>query len=96
MPDLLTGPQEREVEEVIDAYREALDAIDLTDPTKKDAIARLEFLIKVNTETLDWEIPSPRLCVCNRPKQFTCQFGHLIDPATGYSFVEEYLPAGVK
>jgi len=80
MPDLLSGPEELEVQEVIAAYQSALDRLDPNNPDHAAGIAHLKLMIDVNTQGLEDETPSPKPCSCNPSGILKCENGHPIGP----------------
>jgi len=80
MADILSGPEELEVQEVIAAYRTALDRLDPNNPDHAAGIAKLTLLIDVNVQGLEDETPSPKPCSCNPSGVSKCENGHIIGP----------------
>ncbi len=83
--DLFTGPEEQEIIEAIVVYKAARDRLDPIEDS--NAISQLQLRIDILEQTIDDEIPSPLLCVCNDPAilpPLKCNFGHVLDRQTGY------------
>ncbi len=83
MPDILTGPEEQEVMEAVVALRQSLDRIDpaTNDPVLIDIREQLTLRINLLTQTIEAEVPSPKLCHCNHPDDLPalkCEFGHIL------------------
>ncbi len=67
MPDLLSGEEEQEILEAIHAFERAIARLDPVSDAA--AIANLQSKVDAISQTLDEEVPTPRLCpTCNLPE----------------------------
>lgn len=100
MPDVLTGEEEIEVIEAIQAFKNAQARLDEQDPTEALQIKGLQDRIDMLIKTIEDEIPTPLKCPCNHPSllpPLKCEFGHVLDK-DGYSTEPGdepmYIPSG--
>lgn len=99
VPDLLTGEEEIEIAEAIEAYKRAIERLD--PQTDAASIASLQEKVDALEQTIEAEIPTALLCpTCNHPDDLPPQrcptSGHVLGE-DGYAIGgKAYLPAGVS
>ncbi len=92
MPDLLTGEQEKEVIESIQALNDAIALLDPGNANDAIGIQSLQQAIEAIERVMDEEIPTPILCpTCTPPEHLPAtrceRSGHLMNPNTGFAQV---------
>lgn len=100
MPDLLTGEEEIEIAEAIDAFKSAIQRLD--PQTDAAGIASLRSKLDALTQIMEEEIPTALLCpTCNYPEDLPTQrcptSGHKLGPdGKRAQDTVAYLPIGVS
>lgn len=97
MPDILTGEEEQRLTETITDFNKAIERLDPID----DAVTIQDIRIKIVMlqQTIDEEVPTPRLCNCNPPDLLPsnkCEFGHVLGKDGLALNPPEYLPLGLS
>jgi len=92
MLDLLTGEQEQEVHEGVQALRDAIAILDPSNENDAIGIASLLETIEAIERLMDRELPTPVLCpTCTPPGLLPVRrcsrSGHPINAETGYAKV---------
>ncbi len=96
MPDVLTGEEEIEVNETIQAFKNAIARLNPQDPVEALQITALQTRIDLLSETIEDEVPTPLLCTCNPPTNLKCEYGHPLGP-DGYCLNgPQYIPLGAN
>lgn len=98
MADYFTGEQELEIGDAVRVYEKIIADLQADNASGMDhsaAIAHFQSILAANQSALVDEVPTPLRCpACTKPERLECEYGHEIDPATGFSVGIEYLPLG--